>query len=132
MLVEHEKNENFALSTLHSTVMTFFQVPVSISKCSKFSTAFLVNVGCTNFPALSKVSVDTDAGNWASGICSLGPTEITTLNTCLLLSRLDDSKLLSLLILPSHGSVLNSLPGLKEPETAPGKPKNGKRNNWLT
>ena len=42
--------------------MTFFQVPVSISKRSKLSTAFLVNVGCTNFLVLSKVSIDTYAG----------------------------------------------------------------------
>ena len=42
--------------------MTFFQVPVSISKRSKFSTAFIVNVGCTNFLVLSKVSIDTYAG----------------------------------------------------------------------
>ena len=42
--------------------MTFFQAPVSISKRAKFSTAFLVNVGCSNFPVLSKVYIDIDAG----------------------------------------------------------------------
>ena len=125
----HQMRSLHSRSTLHSIVMTFFQVAVSISKRSKFSTAPLVNVGCTNFPAPSKVSIDTDAGNWVSGIFILGLTGISALNVCLLLSCLDDL-FHFWYFLPM--AVLNSLPGLEKPQTAPGRPNNGKRNNWLT